>query len=176
MLKLFAFSFLYAISSVTANAQTVWASTNSTGAVTGYYANAAPVPTPPGCCTTMLLTDPRVIAFLNTPTPQQNYAAALASGIQITSTSTPALNGIYSVDAGSQNFVSGIASSIGAGSGLPGGGATFQYLDMTGVPHTFTSSQFLLLAVAVRNYVYLCVIAQATGIGGVWPSNAITIP
>jgi hypothetical protein len=50
--------------SINAHSQTVWATTDSNGNVTGFYENAAPVPTPPNCCTVMQMTDPRIVSYL----------------------------------------------------------------------------------------------------------------
>jgi hypothetical protein len=64
-----------------AQAQTVWTTTDQNGNVTGYYANAAPVPTPPNCCTVMQMSDPRIAAYQaarSAPT-QQNAATVAAS-------------------------------------------------------------------------------------------------
>jgi hypothetical protein len=82
------------------------------------------------------------------------YAAAIAAGIQITSTSSPALNGSYAIDQTAQDAMTEVVTGIADGEGLPGGGATFIYPDASGAPHTFTAAQFTTFAVVVRNYVY----------------------
>lgn len=166
--------------SVDASAQTVWATTNSSGAVTGFYANAAPSPTPPNCCTQMDMSDARIKAFLTpAPTPTAVYASALAAGISITSAGTPALNAVYATTTQAQNNVAGIAAGIASGQGLPHGAATINWPDAAGGLHAFTSAQFMAFADALRNYVYDLGVAEATlGAGGTaaWPSASATIP
>ena len=106
-------------------------------------------------------------------------SAALGAGITITSTGTPALNGLYSCDQQAQDNASAIAASIGSGQGLPGGGTDFAYLDSTSTPHTFTQAQFLTLADAIRNYVYSLDITAAQSAAGqtvTWPTASATIP
>jgi hypothetical protein len=108
------------------------------------------------------------------PTPAEIASAALAAGIAIASTSSPALNAIYSVDPGAQANVTAIVTGISAGEGLPGGNSTFDYLDMSGEPHAFTSAQFTTLAAAIRNYVYAL---DMYGYGqGSQPAASATIP
>ena len=89
-----------------------------------------------------------------TPSVAQIAAAALSAGLTITSTSTPALNGIYSVDAQAQANITSVMTGVAAGVGLPGGGASFNWLDRSGAHHTFTQVQFLNLSKAIMNYVY----------------------
>lgn len=107
------------------------------------------------------------------------FAHLIAGGIQITSTGTPALNGAYYADEQAQGKLSGVITGIAAGQGLPGGAATFSYLDTSGVPHSFTADQITALAKAVRDFVYAATIARATAQAGgtpSWPSNQITVP
>lgn len=113
------------------------------------------------------------------PDPNAQLAAALAAGITIVSTATPALNGTYGVDDQSQRFISGTAASIAARSRLPGGAATFGYGDVTGARHNFSSADFLNFADAVEDYVYALYTALETALAGgtaVWPSSSVTIP
>lgn len=163
-----------------AHAQTVWATTDSHGNVTGFYGNGAPTPTPANCCTQMFLSDARIVAFLNpAPTADQTYAAALAAGITVTSTSTPALNAVYSINLQAQGNVAAIAASIGAAQGLPDGATTVNWLDSAGGSHAFTAAQFLALADAIRNYVYNLLITDAalnSGGTATWPTATATIP
>ncbi len=150
------------------------------GAVTGFYANAAPSPAPPNCCTVMDRGDPRIAAFLNpAPTPAQAYETAIASGLVVTSTSTPALNGTYSVTPTAQRNFASIAAGIGSGQGLPHGAATISWLDVQGAPHVFTAVQILSLADAVRDYVYDLQQAQAAleaATAAAWPAANVTLP
>jgi len=96
------------------------------------------------------------------------------TGITITSTSTPALNGTYRVDARSQNQITSIYVGIKGGDGLPGNGGAFSYLDAAGMPHSFTADQFVAFAKAVRDYVYALNIASMQS-SPVWPSATVTI-
>ena len=135
-------------------AQTVWVATNSGGAVTGFYVNAAPA-------------------------PKALWASALASGISITSTGTPALNAIYAMTPQAQNSAAGIAASIASGQGLPHGADTINWPDVAGGLHAFNSVQFVAFADAIRNYVYDLGVAEAilsAGGTAAWPSSSATIP
>jgi hypothetical protein len=96
------------------------------------------------------------------------------TGITITSTSTPALSGIYHIDPASQQRITAIYVGIKGGDGVPGNGATFSYLDGAGAPHSFTADQFVAFAKAVRDYVYALNIASMQPIP-VWPSATVTI-
>ncbi|ERJ35955.1 hypothetical protein L810_1213 [Burkholderia sp. AU4i] len=79
---------------------------------------------------------------------------AFLSGIKIVSGSTPAVDGTYAVDQVSQMDILAIETSINAGKGFPGGAATFNYPDTSGVMHTFSETSFTNFAAAVRDYVY----------------------
>jgi hypothetical protein len=79
---------------------------------------------------------------------------AFAFGLTVSSTSTPALNGTYSITPTAIAYVDSIVASIDAGRGLPGGQSTFIYKDSSGGSHSFSSANFLNLAVALRDYVY----------------------
>jgi len=166
--------------SIPSDAQTVWASTDASGNVTGFYANGAPVPPPPNCCTQMLMSDSRITAFLNpAPTPYQIYAAAINAGLAVTSASTPSLNGTYSVTMQAQSNFAGVTSGLANTHDLPNGASTIIWYDASGAPHNFTSTQLLALADAVRNYVYDLIYTyntlQAGGTAS-WPAATATIP
>jgi hypothetical protein len=98
---------------------------------------------------------------------------ALAAGVAVTCTSTPAINGTYGCGPLEQDNLTAITSGIANGKGLPGGGASFAYLDATATPHVFTAAQIMELAVAIRDYVYATTIAALNG--QALPSNALTI-
>jgi hypothetical protein len=109
---------------------------------------------------------------------QDTFNSLMSGGITLTSTGTPALNGTYSTMPNALINISGIASSIVNGLGLPGGGTTFNYRDTSGVAHTFDSSHFIEFAKAVRDFVYQCEETLNTiQLGGTatFPSNQITI-
>ena len=113
-------------------------------------------------------------AVLAAQSRQAAYATALASGITITSTSTPSLNGVYNVAPANQDAISAVMTGVANGLGLPGGQATFEYLDASNTPHAFTSDQFKTFATAVRDYVYALALYAAGQ--GTLPSPSITIP
>ena len=111
-------------------------------------------------------------------TPLIEYEALIAGGIVLTSTGTPALNGTYSTTPAAAVNISGIATSIANGLGLPGGGTTFNYRDSSGAPHAFDAAHFLPFAAAVRDFIYHCDDALATiqnGGTATFPSNQVTI-
>lgn len=119
-----------------------------------------------------------VVAAAAANAPAQ-YAAALMAGIQITSTATPSLNGTYPVDDTTQGKITGIAAGINSNKGLPGGGSTFNYPDITGTMHAFGAADFLNFAAAVETYVYGLVQTEVALIGqhtATWPSASVTIP
>lgn len=98
----------------------------------------------------------------------------LAAGMQLESTGMPALNGTYSMDLISQQQITGIATSIAAGRGLPGGDVTFVYQG-----HSFDEASFLNFASAAADFVYATY--QTLGqivIGGVGslPPQPVVIP
>ena len=55
-----------------------------------------------------------------------------------------------------------IATGIVAGTGLPGGGATFSYRDKAGVGHPFDGPAFLAFAAALRDWVGAVQVAART--------------
>jgi hypothetical protein len=138
-----------------ANADPVWAQTNASGAVTGFYANAAPVPAPAGCCTVMDSSDARVHAFLNPP-------AVAAPTCVVTSTGTPTLSGSYAApNAEQQRQITAITLYTQVNTGkFPGGSTSFPWPDASGTPHTFTTSaEWLSFASATAD----CTMAYTSG-------------
>jgi len=84
----------------------------------------------------------------------QQAAIALSAGVQITSTSTPALNSTYACDPASQQKMQAISLYCVVNGTFPGGGTTYPWLDMSGASHTLTSvAQGQALFTAVANYV-----------------------
>jgi hypothetical protein len=107
-------------------------------------------------------------------TPTGQTAQLLQGAINITCTSVPVLNGSYAIDDTSRSTITSIAAAINANLGLPGGGNTFEYADITGNAHAWPASQFIELAKAIMNYIYqvnLVVAGASTSI----PSPNITI-
>lgn len=109
---------------------------------------------------------------------QQTFVALMSSGVVLTSTGTPALNGTYATDVNAQQEITSIMTGIADGLGLPGGGSTFGYQDTSGIIHQFDATHFSNLAKAIRDFVYNCDAALATiQAGGTasFPSNQVTI-
>lgn len=117
----------------------------------------------------------------NTPDPApppslvQLYAERIASGLAVTSEGTPSLNGTYSISESRQQTISAIYAGIKGGDGLPGGGATFAYPDISGVPHLFMAEQFAAFAKATRDYLYALALA-AQRPNPAWPAAVASIP
>lgn len=115
-------------------------------------------------------TDPTYLAWQAGPPPRaaSNIDSAASLGdvlntqwapqalatLTIQSTGSPALNGTYAMDQGTQAQITGIAAGIAAGRGLPGGGSTFNWPDVFGQPHAFSSTNFLNFASAAESYIY----------------------
>lgn len=87
-----------------------------------------------------------------------NRAAYLAvvrpASVQIVSTSTPALNASYPIDAISQQKVQAISLYIAVNSKFPAGQATQAWPDATGAMHQFqTTAQWQAFATAIGDFV-----------------------
>ncbi len=102
-------------------------------------------------------------------TPAQQAEAAIAAGLAIVSTSTPSLNGTFAIDGAAVQNIGGIYSGIKDGDGLPGGGTSFNYPDLSGAMHSFTGTTFPPFAKAVRDYLYALSQGQA-------PAQPVPIP
>lgn len=106
--------------------------------------------------------DQLAAAFPGYPQASQQEAlamqalAAMNSGLQLSSVSSPALNGTYACDAISQADIIAIETSLNAGKGFPGGATVFSYPDMGGALHAFNEANFTDFAAAVRDFVYGC--------------------
>ena len=118
------------------------------------------------------------VAAGNTPTPvtvtiQQSAAALLASGLAITSTSTPALNGTYPCDSNATAEIDAQVSSILLNGVFTNGATSIEWLDVSGAAHAFSVSNFKAFATAVAAFVTACD-EGALGLTAL-PSNAVTI-
>jgi hypothetical protein len=104
------------------------------------------------------------------------YTALISSGITITSTGTPALSGVYAIDAQAQARITGAASYIQNNNKFPNGSATnLAWLQMDGTVVEFpTTVEFLAFADAVAVLVYSATLAEAQA--AAMPSAAATIP
>jgi hypothetical protein len=107
-------------------------------------------------------------------------AAAIAGGIAITSTSSPALNGTYVIDQTAQEEIVAISLYIQENNIFPEGLTSLVWLDFSQLPHVFTSTTtFQAFAKAVADYVTgvdLAVMSMSSGGNPTWPQAAATIP
>lgn len=110
---------------------------------------------------------------------QSVYNTAIASGVQIISASTPAISGTYSIDAQSISNIEAQQLSILTRNLFTNGQTTRNWIDTSGVPHTFPSTAvFTVWAEAVGFYVDQLQTALATALaGGEWtpPANPVNI-
>lgn len=110
------------------------------------------------------------------PTLAVQAAQLLATGLAVTSTATPVLDGTYAVDDTSRADVVAIETSLNAGKGFPPSGAdSFLYPDKAGFFHTFNATDFTNLAAAMRDFVYACK-AVIGGASETLPPGTATIP
>jgi hypothetical protein len=108
----------------------------------------------PASATNPQIVDPSTLAV---PVPPRQAAAAalqqaIAAGLAITSTSTPALNATYPLDPETLFEITAVEAGIAGGQGLPLGAATVTFVDISGNPVSFTPAQFTAWAAAIRNY------------------------
>lgn len=108
--------------------------------------------------------------------PLETQANTLMFGqVTVHSASSSALNGVYSLDAKSQNRMLGMSAAINAGLGLPARASTINWSDANGAGHTFTAAQFLALVEGVIQFITACK-AAARGQSTTLPSTTIEIP
>lgn len=105
--------------------------------------------------------------------------AVLNNGISITSTSTPSINGTYSLSQDSQNMIVGTAEDITLSGGtFPGGASSLPWTDINGTAHVFPSvALFKEFALAIAAFIgQVDVYVSSNGAVGSLPtSNAVTI-
>jgi hypothetical protein len=107
-----------------------------------------------------------------------DLATKIAAGLPLVSTGTSSLNATYAIDNDSATIISGIYAGIKGADGLPGGGGTFAYADITGTTHNFDEAHFAAFAKAVRDYRYALTQAARTEAAGgspSWPTTPVTI-
>jgi len=179
-----------------------YAAFNAQGAIVAFYdSNDSPVPS---SATVIEITDAEWQSCLSTsgyavvdgalvaPTPltaaqieaQQTAQAlaasvqsALAAGLTVTSTSTPAVNGAYPVDATAQTKITSIELFIVKNGTFPGmSGTSLAWHDVLGAPHIFPSiAIFSEFATAVANYVTDLDLYGAGASGATLPAASVTI-
>lgn len=109
------------------------------------------------------------------PTLAQQAQAALLAGVQVTSTSTPALNGTYNIDVSAQAKIAATSAYILRNGSFYKGQTTLPWVDAAGAPHVFPSTTiFQDFATAVGDYVYELDMIVTSGTGTL-PSSSITI-
>jgi len=97
------------------------------------------------------------------------YHAAVSAGVMLISSSTPSLNGTYSLTEAARGNIQAAYIGLKSGDGLPGGGASFNYPDQNGGAHIFTATTFPPFAIAMRDYYYALTQGQS-------PAQPVTIP
>lgn len=106
---------------------------------------------------------------------QNAVVSALAAGITITSTSTPAVNGTYACDGSTTSDINAEITSILLNSTFADGSSTISWPDTSGALHVFPSTDvFKSFATALASYVSN-VRKYAVGVNQSLPSNSITI-
>ena len=108
-----------------------------------------------------------------TPTPAQQLADALASGVTLTWSASPALNGTYALDQITQANITAESVSMLMNNAFTSGQLQRYWPDVSGTPHQFTIAQFKLFATTIAAYVDSLNAAQAGQ--AAWPSNAVSV-
>lgn len=104
-------------------------------------------------------------------------ANAFAAGLQITCTSTPAIDSTYALDQTTQAKINAIETAVMKNGVFPGSsGAQLAFPDIAGVFHVFPSVTIWgEFATAVANYVTDLELYAAGAPGATLPSTAVTI-
>lgn len=108
----------------------------------------------------------------------------LTLSVQVNSTGTPALDGVYAIDPKSQRNITAealyIQTTTAQGSAkFTNGQTTKAWYDTSGAAHTFTTAQFISFAEAIAAYVdgiLAAQLAMAAGQTPTWPTSPLTIP
>jgi hypothetical protein len=111
------------------------------------------------------------IAGVYTPPPVPSAASVPPpTSVQVNSTSTPALSGVYAFEAVTQSKILAISLYISVNGKFPAGQTSFPWPDASGTMHMFTTTaQFQALASALADY------ATALDLGQT-PTAPVTIP
>lgn len=113
--------------------------------------------------------------------PADAVAVMTAMGCSVSSTSTPALDGVYAADLATQQAITSealyvqVTGSNGGTAKFTNGQQTRGWPDATGAIHVFTTAQFIPFAEAVAQYVDGLNTAAATLLAGgtpAWPQPA----
>ena len=110
------------------------------------------------------------------PTPAQQAASAIAAGVTINSTSTPAINGLYACDPTTISDISGELLSMLENSTFTNGATAIGWPLASGAIVTFPSlAVFKAWATAIAGYVSACKQFGAGVPGAALPVTTITI-
>lgn len=109
-----------------------------------------------------------------TLTTAQQAAAAIAPGLTITSTGTPAINGTYAIDGPTQSKIAAVEVYILKNSTFPGGVTSYPWPTLTGGVTFPNTAVFQTWATAIADHVSALdiIIAQDSG---TLPSSSVTI-
>jgi hypothetical protein len=126
---------------------------------------AAPQTSPP------MVTGGTFINGVYTPPPATSPPPAPPpTSVQVNSTSTPALSGVYAFDPTTQAKLMAVSLYIQVNSKFPDGQTAFPWPDTSGTMHSFaTTAQFQTFATAIADY------ATAIDLGQT-PTAPVTIP
>jgi len=109
---------------------------------------------------------------------ENNWAASglLAAGLTVTSTATPALNGVYGCESAALDALHGEALSLALNANtFVDGSTTVNWPDKSGVGHSFSEAQFKTLVNAIDLFVAQC-FQYAAGVITTAPGANATIP
>lgn len=127
-------------------------------------------------------TDARYLAFIDPASTAAGKVAAaalaaIAGGLAITSTSTPAVNGTYAADQAAQLRINAIETAILKNGAFPGpNGTQIAYPDAAGAMHVFPSpALFSEFATAMANFVADVDLYAAGAPGAALPPSTVTI-
>ena len=113
----------------------------------------------------------------------QSARVMLTNGLGVTSSSNPALSGIYAADSATIASLLGVQNFIDRNARFPGGTGQYVVADISGNPHVFTTAlvsggssppQFTQLVYALADFAALCNAVALTGTGTL-PSGTATI-
>lgn len=113
------------------------------------------------------------------PTPAQQYAAAIAQGLAVTSPTTPGLNGVYGMTEVDLAAIKEQAQFIALYQEFTNGGPALSWPDITGQLHVMPdTATFMAFAKAAAKYVATCkqtLAALQAGRAATFPSNAVML-
>ena len=125
---------------------------------------------PAGWLETAPSTDIAAAGITVTVVPDPVVTPPPPTSVQVNSTSTPALDGVYAFDPLTQEKIEAVSLYIQVNSKFPDGQTAFPWPDTSGTMHSFaTTAQFQTFATAIADY------ATAIDLGQT-PTAPVTIP